>query len=83
MVISVRSDLKRHYIPPKRRYNKSFKHFINFVVRVILALSTCLNLSLPAANSSCRLLITFANSLDPDQVRQNDRLDLDQNCLTP
>ena len=25
----------------------------------------------------------FANSLDPDQVRQNDRLDLDPNCLTP
>ena len=38
---------------------------------------TCLTLSLPAANSNCRLLITFANSLDPDQVRQNVRPDLD------
>ena len=27
----------------------------------------------------CHLLITFANSLDPDQVQQND---LDANCLT-
>ena len=29
------------------------------------------------------LLITFANSLDPDQARQNVRPDLDPNCLTP
>ena len=29
-----------------------------------------------------RLLITFANSLDPDQARQNVGPDLDQNCLT-
>ena len=30
----------------------------------------------------CCLLITFANSLDPDQVRQNVGPDLDPNCLT-
>ena len=30
----------------------------------------------------CRFLITFANSLDPDQDRQNVGLDLDPNCLT-
>ena len=30
----------------------------------------------------CRLLITFANSLDPDQAWQNIRPDLDPNCLT-
>ena len=30
----------------------------------------------------CRLLITFANSLDLDQARQNVRPDLDPNCLT-
>ena len=29
----------------------------------------------------CRLLITFANSLDPDQARQNVGSDLDLNCL--
>ena len=28
------------------------------------------------------LLINFANSLDPDQARQNVRPDLDPNCLT-
>ena len=32
----------------------------------------------------CRLLITFANSLDPDQFGQNVRPDSDHlNCLTP
>ena len=30
----------------------------------------------------CRLLIIFANSLDPDQARQNVGPDLDPNCLT-
>ena len=30
----------------------------------------------------CRLLITFANSFDPDQARHNVRPDLDPNCLT-
>ena len=30
----------------------------------------------------CRLLISFANSLDPDQARQNDGPGLDPNCLT-
>ena len=27
-------------------------------------------------------IITFANSLDPDQARQNIRPDLDSNCMT-
>ena len=31
----------------------------------------------------CRLLITFANSLEPDQVEENVRPDPDPNCLTP
>ena len=30
----------------------------------------------------CHLLITFANSLKPDQAQQNVGLDLDPNCLT-
>ena len=30
----------------------------------------------------CRLLISFANSLDPDQARQNVGPDLEPNCLT-
>ena len=36
-------------------------------------------------STSCdfgRLLITFANSLDPDQALENVRPDLDPNCLT-
>ena len=32
--------------------------------------------------ATCRLLITFANSLDPDQDRQNIDCDLGPNCLT-
>ena len=39
--------------------------------------------SLPASDNFCHLLITFANSMDPDQARQNVGPDLDQNCLTP
>ena len=38
--------------------------------------------SFPASGDFCRLLITFANSLDPDQAWQNVRPDLDPNCLT-
>ena len=36
----------------------------------------------PASGDFCRLLITFANSLDPDQARQNVGPDLDPYCLT-
>ena len=39
--------------------------------------------SFPARFKFCRLLITFANSLDPDQARQNVGPDLDPNCFTP
>ena len=38
--------------------------------------------SFPACGDFCRLLITFANSLDPDQAWQNVGPDLDPNCLT-
>ena len=36
--------------------------------------------SLPTSGDFCHLLITFANSLDPDQARQNVGPDLDPNC---
>ena len=39
--------------------------------------------SLPASGDYCHLLITFANSLAPDQARQNVGPDLDPNSLTP
>ena len=42
-----------------------------------------LYLTLPASGNFCHLLITFANSLDPDQAQQNVGPDLDPNCLTP
>ena len=42
-----------------------------------------LYLTLPIREDFCCLLITFANSLDPDQARQNMGPDLDPTCLTP
>ena len=38
--------------------------------------------SLPASGEFCHLLRIFANSLDPDQARQDVRPDLDPICLT-
>ena len=38
--------------------------------------------SVPASDLICHLLITFANSLYPDQARHNVVPDLDPNCLT-
>ena len=44
---------------------------------------TCLpSKTILASGDFCRLLITFANSLDPDQDRQNVSPDLDPNILT-
>ena len=42
----------------------------------------CFN-SFPASGDVCHLLITLANSLDPDQAWQNVWSDLDPNCLNP
>ena len=42
----------------------------------------CLFNSLHASGHFCPLLITFANSLDPYQARQNVGPDLDPDCLT-
>ena len=39
--------------------------------------------SFPASGDLIHLLITFANSLDPDKARQNVGPDLDPNCLKP
>ena len=39
--------------------------------------------ALSAADNFCCLLITFVNSLDPDQAPQKNGPDLDPNCLTP
>ena len=38
--------------------------------------------SFHASGDLCRLLIIFANSLDPDQAQQNVGPDLHPNCLT-
>ena len=43
---------------------------------------TCVFLGCTPLTLAFSLLITFANSLDPDQDRQNVGPDLDPNCLT-
>ena len=54
----------------------------------MLIMIACLDLwsytisSFHASGDSFRLLITFANSLDPDQDLQNVGPKLDPNCLT-
>ena len=55
---------------------------IDFSQKVVSNSCSVFN-SLPASGNFCNLLITFANSLDPDQARQNIRPDLDPKCLTP
>ena len=49
----------------------------------VLATSCFAFNSLPTRGDFCCLIITFANSLDPDQAQQNVGPDLDPNCLTP
>ena len=44
--------------------------------------SVFLSLTLPVSGEFCCMLISFANSLDPDQARQNVGPDLDPNPLT-
>ena len=53
----------------------------DIVVAISAGQASHLN-SLPACDYFCRLLITYANSLDPDQARRSVGPDLDPNCLT-
>ena len=53
----------------------------SFSQKVVSASCSVFN-SLPPSGNFCCLLITFANSLDPDQAQQNVGSDLDPNCLT-
>ena len=57
---------------------RKIKHNANAECNIEFKLKSLVN-SLP---TECRLLITFANSLDPDQARHNVGPDLDPNCLT-
>ena len=50
-------------------------------VHVVSKSCSVLDSLLPSCNF-CHLLVFFANSLDPDQARQNVVPDLDPNCLT-
>ena len=52
--------------------------------KILASLGYCICMlhSFLASSDFCPLLITFANSLDPDQDQQNTGPDLDQNRLT-
>ena len=43
---------------------------------------SAIRLTVLASDDFCHLLITFTNSLNPDQDRENVGPDLDPNCLT-
>ena len=55
--------------------SKKKQQYFGLVCEIILYLFPCWG-------GTCHLLIAFANSLDPDQDRQNVGRDLDSNCLT-
>ena len=55
---------------------------MNLTLAKVVSTSCFVFNSLLARADFCCLLITFANSLDPDQAQQNVGPDLDPNCLT-
>ena len=60
-------------------FHKSFQE----ILTAIVAYSVKKGLTLiPATGYLCCPLITFENSLNPDQARHNVGPDLDQNCKT-
>ena len=69
-----------------KKTKKQKKTWINFDMHIQSPIfeirgSFCTNNSFSTSGDFCRLLITFANSLDPVQARQNVGPDLDPNCL--
>ena len=54
-----------------------------FSQKVVSTSSFFLFSSLPTRGHFCCLLITIANSLNPDQARQNVGPEMDPNCFTP
>ena len=58
------------FINPEDRFSRVVAHMLSVIY------------SFPTSDHFCLLLITFANSLYPDQARQNVGPDLDRNCLT-
>ena len=61
--------------PNEINFNKGFS-------QKVVSLSCFVFNSLLASGTFGCLLITFANSLDPDQARENNGPDLDPSCLT-
>ena len=55
-----------------------YKHNLQFIIYFNMTRTN----SVHASGDFCRLLITFANSLDPDQDRQHVGPDVDPICLT-
>ena len=70
-----------HQTPPKtcHKYVTNVKHHKPYCIFIFPFFFFN---SFPAGDKFCRLLITFANSLDPDKAQQKVGPDLDPNSLT-
>ena len=64
------------------KWQKSWSQMKLTLAKVLSRSRSVFN-SLSASGNFRHLLIQFANSLDPDQARQNVGPDLDPNCSTP
>ena len=68
------------YVKQDLKY-EIYMHLQNLEFENFKGIQNFFNSSL-ASRDFCHLLITFENSLDPDQDQQNIGPDLDPNCLT-
>ena len=81
--IKLTPDLKKL---KKMVYHTVRNYFYFFFLLLVSVITTDKHFSinsLPASSDFCRLLLSFANSLDPDQARPNVGPDQDPNCSTP
>ena len=65
-----------------QHFNRMENNFSQEFSQKVVSTSCFVFNSLSARGDFCCLLISFANSMDPDQARQNVGPDLDPKCLT-
>ena len=79
----VRFALHNPVVEMRKHYKNTFKNELTTCLEKYLLLKVhAILVVLFSCYSKCCLLITFANSLDPDQDRQNVGPVLDPNSLT-
>ena len=77
IIVSVQISIFGNYVEINADWNK----LGNFIIHIERRLRHWIN-SYLISGDCCRLLITFDNSFDTDQDRQNVGPDLNTNCLT-